>query len=78
MGRWDLLQDEIESANRGEIEIIEPTEEEKKNGWTKETLSKYLKERGAFQGIMADPHSAHRKVIPDEQNHRYRVHRWRE
>lgn len=29
--------------------MIEPTEEEKKNGWTAKTLTEYLKERGQAQ-----------------------------
>jgi len=27
------------------VQDIEPTEEEKRNGWTKETLSEYINER---------------------------------
>lgn len=62
-----------------EKEDIEPTDEEKRNGWTKETLSRYLAERRAGQSLAADPESALRRLArrPTEQNHRYNPHKWR-
>lgn len=40
----------------------EPTEEEKKNGWTTKSLTAYLKERYAAQSLTVDVHSLSRKV----------------
>lgn len=58
---------------------VEPTEEEKKNGWTAETLTAYLVERLAGQSLAVDVNSLHRKVArrPNVQNHRYNPLRWR-
>lgn len=74
---------ELQTARREALarqEPIEPTEEEKKNGWTKETLTKYLAEREAAQSLSVDVNSLHRQMArrKDVQNHRYRVHRWRD
>lgn len=63
---------------RREITDIVPTEEEKKNGWTTKTLTKYLASAAASQSLHIDPHSLKRKVLPNEQNHKYKVLRWRE
>jgi len=66
-----------EALNKNEI--IEPTEEEKKNGWTAETLTKYLQERHAAQNLSVDVNSLTRQVArrKDEQNHKYNPRRWR-
>ena len=56
---------------------FEPTENEKKNGWTKKSLNDYLKKR---------PSSQYRSVYDEErqetppirQNNNYNPHRWRE
>ena len=76
------LDQELESARREALaqqQAIEPTEEEKKNGWTRETLTQYLAERFAAQSLAVDVDSLHRRTArrPNEANHRYRPHRWR-
>lgn len=38
-------------------ELVEPTEDEARNGWTAEALTQYLAERTTGQSIMCDPHS---------------------
>ena len=60
-------------------ERIEPTEEEKRNGWTAETLTTYLAEREAAQTLAFDPDSLERKSgrRKREQNHNYNILRWR-
>ena len=66
-----------EALERGQR--IEPTEEERRNGWTTETLTAYLAERAAGQALAVDVNSLHRRNArrPNESNHRYRPHRWR-
>ena len=78
----EQLDLELSSARRQALarqEMIEPTADEAKNGWTKETLTKYLAERMAGQTLAVDVNSLHRRIArrPDIQNHRYRPHRWR-
>lgn len=80
---YEKLNDELDSVLReadSQQELIEPNEEEKKNGWTAETLTNYLAECRAGQTLSTDVHSLHRRQArkPNTQNHRYRVHRWRE
>ncbi len=60
-------------------ELIEPTADEKKNGWTAETLTSYLIERRAGQSLDVDPNSLQRKMgrRPIEQDHKYNPLRWR-
>lgn len=60
-------------------ELVEPNDEERKNGWTAETLTAYLTERLAGQSLTIDVNSIHRRMgrRPNEQNHRYRPLRWR-
>lgn len=79
----ELLDRELSEARRETLahqQLIEPTDEERKNGWTAETLTEYLAEREAGQSLAVDVNSLHRRVArrPNEQNHRYRPHRWRE
>jgi hypothetical protein len=50
---------------------IEPSEEEKRNGWTTKTLSAYLAEREAAQGAVLDP-AARRPARPQQA----KGHRW--
>jgi len=57
--------------------LIEPSDSEKANGWTKETLTKYLMERNAMQSLKIDVHNPMRQVRPSIQNHKYSPHRWR-
>ena len=78
----EKLSDELETARREAInqqQTIEPTEEEKRNGWTAKTLTAYLSERLAAQTLNVDVNSLHRQVArrPREANHHYRPHRWR-
>lgn len=79
----EQLSLELDSIRRQAIarqEMIEPTDEEKKNGWDSVSLTKYLSERAAVQALSVDVNSLHRRAArrPVEQNHRYRPHRWRE
>jgi len=79
----ERLEDELDAATRQALanqEMIEPSEEERKNGWTAETLTQYLAERHAAQEMAVDVNSLHRRTArrPDEQQHRYNPLRWRE
>jgi len=76
------LRREKEAARREAINCqqdVEPTDEEKKNGWTSETLTKYLAERMAAQSLSVDIDSLQRQRSQrrETQNHRYNVLRWR-
>ena len=55
----------------------EPTEAEKRHGWTAETLTAYLTEREAAQGQAVDINSIQRQRKPRLQNHKYNPKRWR-
>jgi len=59
--------------------MVEPTEDEARNGWTPETLTAYLAEQQAAQALKTDPHSAFNKRNrrPSRANSRYRPLRWR-
>lgn len=79
----DRLAEEVSEAQREALknkQIIEPTEEERKNGWTAQTLTAYLSERQAGQSLAIDVNSLYRKIDrrPREQNHQYRPLRWRQ
>ena len=79
----EKLSEELETARREAInnqQPIEPTEEEKRNGWTAKTLTAYLTDRIAAQSLNVDVNSLHRQVArrPREANHHYRPHRWRQ
>ena len=76
------LDQELEAARRESLakqEPIEPTEEEKRNGWTTRTLTAYLAERFAAQSLAVDADSLHRRNSnrPNESNHKYNPRRWR-
>ena len=78
----DQLYSELAETRRTAIkeqEKIEPTEEEKKNGWTAESLTLYLAERKAAQSLGIDVNSFYRKSLqrPMTQNHKYNPLRWR-
>ena len=78
----EKLSEELEAARREAInqqQPIEPTDEEKKNGWTAKTLTAYLTDRIAAQSLNVNVNSLHRQVArrPQETNHHYRPHRWR-
>ncbi len=55
----------------GRVETITPTAEEAANGWTEESLSKYVAERRAAQAMVMDP-AARRPQLQTRQN----GHRW--
>ncbi len=57
-------------------ERVTVTPAEIKNGWDDASLRKYLESRNEVQAQKIDPR--HRQVRPNEQNHRYKPHRWRE
>ena len=78
----DKLSQELETARREALanqQNIEPTDEEKRNGWNKTTLTAYLAERFAAQSLAVDADSLLRRTArrSDEANHRYRPLRWR-
>jgi len=78
----DKLESERDTVRREAVKTqppTEPTEEERRNGWTAKTLTAYLAERQASQSLSVDVNSLHRQAArrPNEQNHRYKPHRWR-
>lgn len=76
----EKLESERDAVRRATVQQpVEPTEEEKRNGWTVKTLTAYLAERQAGQSLSIDVNSLHRQLArrPNEQNHRYKPHRWR-
>ena len=77
----DIYQElaEAERNAKKEQKKVEPSEEEKRNGWTTDTLTAYLAERQAGQSLSIDVNSAYRKQarMPVIQNHKYNPHRWR-
>ena len=79
----DRLADELDAVLAEALKIqdglVEPTEGEKKNGWTAETLTHYLIERKAGQSLDVDVNSLQRKMgrRPIEQDHKYNPLRWR-
>lgn len=54
---------------------IEPTKDEKRNGWEKPELNKYLEQRTKVQAQKIYNGPPKREV---ESNHRYDPKRWRE
>lgn len=56
-------------------ELVEPTEDERKNGWTAETLTRYLVEADKRASAHMDPLRPRRR--PDMQNSSYNPLRWR-
>ena len=77
--RLDVEFDDARQVAIGKGQQIEPTEEERRNGWTTEALTEYLTERAAGQALAVDVNSLHRRAArrPNEANHRYRPQRWR-
>jgi hypothetical protein len=53
--------------------LIEPTDDEIRNGWDSKSLTKYISDRETAQGekMLSPPKR------PVTQNHRYNPHRWR-
>ncbi len=78
----ERLGDELDKAQETAFdrhELVEPTDEERRNGWTAETLTQYIADRAAAAELKTDPHSLHRRLArrPTRQNHKYSPHRWR-
>ena len=78
----DRLADELDSAQADAVDgqpLVEPTEDERRNGWTAEALTNYLAERTAGQALKLDPHSLHNRMDrrPRAANSRYSPLRWR-
>lgn len=76
------LYDELDEAQRralDALEPVEPTPDERRNGWTAETLGLYLAGRAAGAAVHLDPASMHRRAArrSSEQRHRYNPLRWR-
>lgn len=67
---------ESEEAN---VDLVQPTADEARNGWTAETLTAYLQEQQASASLRADMGSAMRRQgrRPQRQNRDYRPLRWR-
>lgn len=59
------------------IGLIEPTEDEKRNGWTAETLTAYVRDQAASAEMRVDPHSAMRRKTPKRANSKYSPFKWR-
>lgn len=59
--------------------LIEPTADEARNGWTRESLTRYHAEQRAAQAVKIDPHSVLNRQArrPQRANGRYRPQRWR-
>lgn len=58
-------EDEFRETYRqiaGRQPMVEPTEAEKRNGWTNETLTAYLNEQDAAASLKTDPNSALRRA----------------
>lgn len=56
----------------------DPTEEEIRNGWTKDALDRYLAERAQAQSHVIARHPEYRETPrPVVANGKYRPHRWR-
>lgn len=78
----DRLFTELDNAQRDALAKqpdVEPTEDEKRNGWTTETLTAYVASRRAASTLRADPHSLHRRADarPTMQRNDYNPKRWR-
>jgi len=76
----EALADEFDQADASIArELIEPTADEAKNGWTAETLTEYVASRQAGAMLAADPHSEHSRIArrPRSQNTDYDPHFWR-
>lgn len=78
----DRLFRELDDAQRSALdaqELVEPNEDERRNGWTAESLTAYLAERKAGQTLAIDPHSIQRRMAakPRQQNSKYNIFHWR-
>ena len=68
-----------QAFKQAETPLIEPNEEEKRNGWTAETLTAYVQEQTAARELKVDPMSAMNRAgrRPTRANSKYNPHRWR-
>lgn len=57
--------------------MTELTKEERRNGWTEESLAQYRQEREVAAAERIDPHSEARRVRPSRQNNCYSPLKWR-
>lgn len=48
--------------------MTDPTDPERRNGWTEESLALYLDQRALAQAELIDPQSPARRVKPREAN----------
>lgn len=61
---------------------MKPTPEEETNGWTEETLTRYIRERDLANAstVLGDPESrfiTKKQERPNKSNNKYSPHRWR-
>jgi hypothetical protein len=56
------------------VRTIEPTADERRNGWTEESLAQY---RGEMQRIEREMVFTDSSKQPARANSKYRPHRWR-
>ena len=64
-GLDDKLENEFKRTFREverETPEVEPTEEERANGWTKESLTEYVREQETAAALRIDPHSVARQL----------------
>jgi hypothetical protein len=78
----ERVDEELDQAQRSvsrAAETYTASDEEKRNGWTDETLTAYINSRKAGQSLTTDPDSLQRRLArrPVESNHRYSPHKWR-
>jgi hypothetical protein len=64
-------------------EVMKPTPEEEANGWTEESLTRYIRERDLANAevVLGDLHSRRitkNKQQPTKANNSYSPHKWRE
>lgn len=67
----------LEEIEQQPLSLVEPSEDEKRNGWTAETLTAYLAERKAATSMALEPNSAIRRSPPQRANGKYNPHYWR-
>ena len=68
---------ELPTKPAGPIEQIEPNEEERRNGWTTETLSLYVHQRRQAEKVSLDPHHPSRRRNPQRAKTGYSPFTWR-
>lgn len=61
---------------------MKPTPEEERNGWTEESLTRYIREREVANAVvvLGDPESRYitkKRERPHKANNKYSPHRWR-